>query len=162
MSRLDSVIRRLTAQRLCIDYMAELISEAQGPILEIGLGNGRTYDHLRETFPTREVYAFDRSIQAHATCIPAAEQMIVGEIRETLPFCGPRIKQKAVLAHADLGQGDPTMTLSIDAWLSPMLAEHIVPGGVILSNQVLTLPGWSPVDLPKDVPEGRYFCYQKP
>ena len=47
MSRLDSFIRRLQAQRACLDRAAELVRDLPGPVVEIGLGNGRTYDHLR-------------------------------------------------------------------------------------------------------------------
>ena len=52
MTRLDSVIRRLTAQRDLLNWAAEEISPA-GLILELGLGNGRTYDHLRTRLPDR-------------------------------------------------------------------------------------------------------------
>ena len=54
MSRLDSFIRRLEAQRACLNRAAALISGIDGIVLELGLGNGRTYDHLRELFPDRE------------------------------------------------------------------------------------------------------------
>src|SRR6202022_2543720 len=46
-SRLDSFIRRLKAQRACLDLAAGLVRGLDGEILELGLGNGRTYDHLR-------------------------------------------------------------------------------------------------------------------
>ena len=51
MSRLDSFIRRLEAQRACLDLAARLIEGLEGEILELGLGNGRTYDHLRQLLP---------------------------------------------------------------------------------------------------------------
>jgi hypothetical protein len=54
MSRLDSFIRRLEAQRACLGYAAAQIRAIAGPVLELGLGNGRTYDHLRELLPERE------------------------------------------------------------------------------------------------------------
>ena len=65
MSRLDSVIRRLAAQRACLEAAARLIAELPGPVLEVGLGNGRTFDHLREILPGREIFALDRRIAAH-------------------------------------------------------------------------------------------------
>jgi len=52
-SRLDSFIRRLEAQRACLDHAAGLIGGLDGVVLELGLGNGRTYDHLRSLFPSR-------------------------------------------------------------------------------------------------------------
>jgi hypothetical protein len=51
MSRLDSLIRRIRAQRACLNRAADLIKGVPGPVLELGLGNGRTYDHLRELMP---------------------------------------------------------------------------------------------------------------
>ena len=47
MSRLDSFIARMQAQRDCLNYLKPVIAAVPGPILEVGLGNGRTYDHLR-------------------------------------------------------------------------------------------------------------------
>ena len=60
MSRLDSMIGRLMAQRACLDWVASAIGGLPGPVLEIGLGNGRTYDHLRGRLPQREIHVFDR------------------------------------------------------------------------------------------------------
>ena len=56
MSRLDSFIRRLEAQRACLDRAAALIAGIDGAVLELGLGNGRTYDHLRELFQAPNVH----------------------------------------------------------------------------------------------------------
>ncbi|HTY69417.1 MAG TPA: class I SAM-dependent methyltransferase, partial [Alphaproteobacteria bacterium] len=38
MSRLDSFIRRLQAQRACLDWAIQAIRSLPGPVLEIGLG----------------------------------------------------------------------------------------------------------------------------
>ena len=73
MSRLDSFIRRLEAQRACLDQAARLIAELDGDVLELGLGNGRTYDHLRELCPDREIYVCERLVAAHPDCVPPAE-----------------------------------------------------------------------------------------
>ena len=55
MSRLDAVIGRLKSQRSCLNAAVALIGEAPGHVLELGLGNGRTYDHLRLLFPNRNI-----------------------------------------------------------------------------------------------------------
>ena len=65
MSRLDSFIRRLEAQRACLDLAARRSPICRGPVLELGLGNGRTYDHLRELLPLREIFVFERDVRAH-------------------------------------------------------------------------------------------------
>jgi hypothetical protein len=54
MTRLDSAIRRLMAQRALLDWAAQDIASRPGLVLELGLGNGRTYDHLRERLPGRK------------------------------------------------------------------------------------------------------------
>ena len=85
MSRLDSFIRRLEAQRACLNRAAELIRGIDGIVLELGLGNGRTYDHLRELFPDRDIYVCERRVAAHPDCVPPPERLILGDMRETLP-----------------------------------------------------------------------------
>ena len=50
MSRLDSFRRRLTAQIDGLNWAADNLPD-MGDVLELGLGNGRTYDHLREHLP---------------------------------------------------------------------------------------------------------------
>ena len=65
MSRLDSFIRRLEAQRACLDRAAALVAGLAGPVLELGLGNGRTYDHLRALLPGRDIFVFERAVSAH-------------------------------------------------------------------------------------------------
>ena len=42
MSRLDSFIRRMSAQRDCLNHVADLLADVEGPVMELGLGNGRT------------------------------------------------------------------------------------------------------------------------
>ena len=51
MSRLDFMIDRLIAQRMLLADAARLIAGRPGCVFELGLGSGRTYDHLRNLFP---------------------------------------------------------------------------------------------------------------
>ena len=60
MSRLDSAIRRLQAQRACLNRAVDLASSLDGIAVEFGLGNGRTFDHLRAILDRRELFVFDR------------------------------------------------------------------------------------------------------
>ena len=145
------MIARLIAQRALLGEAARQIRDVEGCVFELGLGSGRTFDHLRELFPGREIFAFDRAISAHPKCIPDGDHMILGEIRETLRFCGPRIPGKPAFIHVDLGSGDPTQDLITRSWLSPLVAEWTAPGTVILSDRPLdgdyqTLP--RPPDCP--------------
>ena len=101
MTRLDSVIDRLQAQRACLDWAVQAIAGIDGPVLEIGLGNGRSYDHLRARLAgARTILAFDLALAAHPACVPPQDCLILGDIRETLPSLPARGVPPAALAHA--------------------------------------------------------------
>lgn len=134
MSRLDDFIRRMTAQKLLLEHAAGLIDGIDGPAFELGLGNGRTFDHMREVLPDREIFVFDRGVNAHPSCVPDGDHMIMGDIRDTLQYCHPRTQHKAALMHVDLGTGDPTADLAKADWLAPLLADHAAPGGYVVSD----------------------------
>lgn len=162
MSRLDSMIRRLEAQRACLGHAAGLIVGVEGPVLELGLGNGRTFDHLRELLPDREIFAFDLTIAAHPASIPDAHHMIVGDMRDTLPHCGARVGGPAALVHCDLGTGDETANTALAQWLSPLITDRVAPGGIVVSNIALEFADWAEEPLPAGVGEGRYHIYRRP
>lgn len=151
MSRLDFMIARLTAQRTLLDQAARLLAGREGCVFELGLGSGRTYDHLRGLFPDREIFAFDRSISAHPKCIPDGDHLILGEIGDTLRFCAPRIPGKPAFIHIDLGSGDPTQDLITRSWLSPLVEEWTVPGSVVLADRPLDGP-YREIDRPASGP----------
>ncbi len=121
MSRLDSFIRRLTAQRDILNHVAaNLDMPHEGALMEIGLGNGRTFNHLRELFPGRRIVAFDRAMGAHASSVPADEDLVIGEISQTAPaFVGA----EAAMVHADIGTGYPEKDAITLTWLPDLAAS---------------------------------------
>ncbi|EWY42372.1 hypothetical protein N825_00025 [Skermanella stibiiresistens SB22] len=157
MSRLDSFIRRVSAQRDCLNAAAELIRDVPGPVLEFGLGNGRTYDHLRMLFPERLIYVFERQVAAHPDCVPPDECLLLGDLRETLDTAGEVIGAPAALAHIDIGSGDPAANAELAAFLAPRLRRLMAPGGVVVSDQDLGVPEWEALRPPPSVRPGRYF-----
>ena len=162
MSRLDSVIRRLSAQRDCLAEAARRIAGVPGPILEVGLGNGRAYDHLRTLLPECEIFAFDRQIAAHPDCIPDARHMILGDFQDTLPAARWQIGQKAALVHADIGTGDNAVTRRLTEFVGPALVPLLAPGAVVVSDQELSIVGAEPLASPDGVAPGRYFMCRMP
>ncbi len=157
MSRLDSFIRRLEAQRTCLAEAARLTRDVDGFALELGLGNGRTYDHLREICPNREIYVFDRQVNAHPDCVPPADHLFLGEILQTLPQALARLGPGAALVHTDVGTGDQASNQRLAAALAPLIRSIMRKGGVVISDQQMTAPGLSPQPLPDGVKPGRYF-----
>lgn len=157
MSRLDSFIRRISAQRDCLNMAAALIADVPGPVLELGLGNGRTYDHLCELFPDREIFVFDRRVAAHPDCIPDDSRMILGDITSTLPAARARIGAPAALAHCDMGTGDADANARLAAFIAPALSGLMAADGIVISDQDYRTPGWTPLAPPPGVAPGRYF-----
>jgi hypothetical protein len=159
-SRLDSVIRRLETQRDCIDAAIGLIGGVPGPILEIGLGNGRTYDHLRERCGDREIFVFDRRIAAHPDCVPDEAHMFLGDFADSFPNAGSRIGAPGALANADIGTGNAAASRALGERMAGWLVPLMAPGGVIVADQPMTAANWQSLSLPASVGEGRYFMYQ--
>jgi hypothetical protein len=160
-SRLDSFIRRLNAQRACLDKAAALVADIDGPILELGLGNGRTYDHLREHLPGREIFVFERKVAAHPDCIPDCAHLFEDDIRKTLPTAMQRIGSPVSMVHCDIGSGDKDLTAQLGAFIGPQLGPMLAPGAVVASDQPLEIAGCTPLALPDGVREGRYYMYCK-
>jgi hypothetical protein len=150
----------MSAQRDCLDHAAKLIAGLSGPLLELGLGNGRTYDHMREHMPGREIFVFDRQVNAHPDCIPDDEHLLLGDIHETLPQAARRLGRRCVFAHSDIGTGDEEANRQLAAWLGPALADLLAPGAVVVSDQEFDVAGWRRLPLPEGVPANRYFMYQ--
>ena len=162
MSRLDSFLRRLQAQRDCLNVAMAMIGKVPGPVFELGLGNGRTYDHLRETCAEREVFVFDRQVSAHPECVPDAEHLFEGDVADTLAAAQSRFAGAVALVHADLGSGDPARDARTSAMISAKIPAVMAPGGVIVSDQELNLPQAQVLPLPPGVQAGRYFMYLWP
>ena len=153
MSRLDSVIRRLSAQRDCLGWAVAHAPE--GPVLEIGLGNGRTYHHLREIAPEREVWVIDRAVNAHPSSIPPEAFLLKGDAATMIGVLAGRIGRTVALAHYDLGVGVPEQDAPLAASIAAVLPEVLAPGALIAANR--PLPGFTTLPLPEGVPEDRYF-----
>ncbi len=161
MSRLDSAIRRLVAQRTCIDWAVAEVAGTPGPVFELGLGNGRTYDHLRTRCPEREIYAFDRQLDAHPDCIPDRDHLFLGEMRETLVAAARRFGRHAVLVHSDIGTGDAARNARLASQMGPLIANLVAPAGIVLSDQRLPLADdWQEIATPEGVAPGRYYLYR--
>lgn len=162
MSRLDSAIRRLQAQKAALDDAAGRVAGIDGPVLEFGLGNGRTYDHLRTILPGRRIVVFDRQVAAHPDCIPPEEDLYLGDLFETLPRALADIGHTAALAHLDIGTGDKAQSMALVARAAPMIAGLLTHGAVVVSDQPIEgVPGLAPLPLPEGIDEGRIHMLKR-
>jgi len=159
-SRLDSFIRRLEAQRACLEQAVALVRNLSGPICELGLGNGRTYDHLRQLCPDRQIFVFERQVAAHPDCVPDPAHLLLGDIHETLPRAVARFGSSVPMVHSDMGTGDAASNAGLAAFISGQLSRLLMAGGVVISDQALALAGAEALDLPAGVSPGRYFLYR--
>ncbi len=157
MSRLDSMLRRLTAQRDGLNWAASQIEGVTGDVLDLGLGNGRTYDHIREIVPNRRIWVIDRVLQCHPSCEPPAENFLMGEAAPMLAELATRSPGIA-LAHYDLGRGIKEDDVAEAAQLSTDLARVMVPGGLIVSGQPLA--GFTQIAGPDTIDPDRYLFYR--
>ena len=161
MSRLDSFIRRLEAQRACLNHAAELIRGVDGVVLELGLGNGRTYDHLRSLFPDRDIYVCERRVAAHPDCVPPPEMLILGDMRETLPELRARLGGRVALAHFDAGTGDRAANLALATDLTPGVVPLLCSGAVLVSDPPIEAAELEARPLPDGIVLGRYHLYRR-
>ncbi len=162
MSRLDSAIRRLQAQRACLDLAAAAIAGVPGVVFELGLGNGRTFDHLRERLPGREIFVFERKVAAHPSCIPDDEHLLLGDFAETLPPAVERMAGMVAMVHGDVGSGRAEIDAEIAALISRLLPPALAPGAIVLCDQTLSLAEVEVLPLPEGVQPGRYHLYRRP
>ena len=159
-TRLDSFIWRVLAQRSCIDQACQMINGVPGPIVELGLGNGRTYSHLAARLPGRDIWVFERWPKPNPLSMPPADRLIVGDMLETLAGAVARMGGPAVFLHMDIGNGKGDETAAFVEKLTPLVAAVMAEGGLVASDQQVRAPRLQPTALPADVREGRYFLYR--
>ena len=159
-SRLDRMIARLVRQRAVLEAAAELVRDLPGPVLEVGLGKGRTFDHLRRLHPDRDVFAFDGSVHAPADCVPAPDRLFVGDFRQTLAQAADQgLAGQAALVHADFGSEDRSRDAEQAAWLGPLIDRLAKDGTVVAADRQMTVSGWQALPAPGEGP-WPYFLWR--
>ena len=161
MSRLDIFINRMVSQRACLNHAAALTEALPGPVFELGLGNGRTYHHMREILPNRDIYVFERAVASNPDSTPDDEMLILGDVYETLPAALARFGPTASLIHADLGGHNLAKNDAFAKAISPLVEPMLAQGGHMVSSDRMYFDGLEEVALPADAIEGRCFIYRK-
>lgn len=161
MSRLDIFINRMVSQRACLNHAAALTAKLDGPVFELGLGNGRTYHHMRETLTGRDIYVFERAVASHPDSTPPDDMLILGDVHDTLPAALARFGPTASLIHADLGGHNLAKNDAFARAVSPLIELMLARGGHMVSSDRMYFDVLEEVALPKDAIEGRCFIYRK-
>lgn len=158
-SRLERMIARLTAQRACLDAAVAEVGALPGPMIELGLGKGRTYDHLRRLAPEREIIVFEKLLHAPPECTPEPQDLILGDFRETWPGAVARVGAGAVLAHADIGSHDLEADAALANEIAPLLDRLLRPGAVVLCDRAMQVACWRRLPLPEAACGWPYHYY---
>lgn len=161
MSRLDVFIDRMVSQRACLDYAIAETAAMGGPVFELGLGNGRTYHHMREKIAGRDIYVFEREIAAHPDSRPEEAFAILGDVMETLPQALERFGPTASLIHADLGGHNLAKNDAFARKVSPLIEPLLARGGLMVSSDRMYFEALEEQPLPAGAVPGRCFVYRK-
>ncbi|EBA18202.1 hypothetical protein RSK20926_10804 [Roseobacter sp. SK209-2-6] len=160
-TRLDLFINRMVSQRACLDFAIAQTASMAGPVFELGLGNGRTYHHMRERISGRDIFVFERAVASHPDSRPAEELTILGDVRETLPAALTRFGDGASLIHADLGGHNRAKNDEFARMVSPLVEPLLVVGGLMVSSDRMYFEALEELPLPADAVEGRCFIYRR-
>ncbi len=160
-SRLDLFVDRMVSQRACLDYAAGAIADQPGPVYELGLGNGRTYHHMRHIMPERDIYVFERAVASHPDSTPPDDMVMLGDVFDTLPAALDRFGPTAVLIHADLGGHNRVKNDLFAQKVSPLIAPLLAVGGLMVSSDKMYFDDLSEQPLPDGAVPGRCFVYRR-
>ena len=162
MSRLDLFINRMVSQRACLNHAAELTSAMQGPVFELGLGNGRTYHHMCEIMPSRDIFVFERAVASHPDSTPPADRVLLGDVYDTLPAALERFGPTGCFDSC--GSGPDMMRPKNDAFarnISPVIEPLLAQGGLMVASDRMYFEAMNEIALPADAVAGRCFIYRK-
>jgi hypothetical protein len=159
-SRLARMIRRLESQRVALEWATEQIADTPGPVIELGLGKGRTYDHLRLLLPEREILVFDKLLHAPRDSTPPERDFYLGEFTETAERARERVGKGAVFAHADIGSDDRAKDAERVETMAPILDSLLRPGALVLSDREMHVTRWRRVEIPELPRNWVYYAWR--
>ncbi|WP_417700643.1 class I SAM-dependent methyltransferase [Pseudophaeobacter sp.] len=160
-TRLDLFIDRMVSQRACLDFGIRETASLSGPVFELGLGNGRTYHHMKHNVTGRDLYVFERAVASHPDSTPPEDRVILGDVRETLPEALKRFGATASLIHADLGGHNRDKNDAFARLISPLVEPLLAVGGLMVSSDRMYFDALREMPLPSEAVAGRCFIYRR-
>ena len=98
---------------------------------------------------------------AHPDCVPPADMLILGDMRETLPAAHAGLGGRVALAHLDAGTGDAARNRALAAELIPLVMPLLCAGAILVSDPPFERADLEPLPLPDGVFPGRYHLYRR-
>ena len=160
-SRLDLFVDRMVSQRACLDHAARAVADLPGPVYELGLGNGRTYHHMRHVMPDRDIYVFERAVASHPDSTPPEDMVMLGDVYDTLPAALARFGPTAALIHADLGGHNAAKNDIFARNISPLVSPLLAVGGLMVASDRMYFDDLVEQPLPEGAVPGRCFIYRR-
>ena len=165
MSRLDRFIARVAAQKFHLEHACAEVKArwrpTDGIIVELGLGNGRTYHHLCEHLPGYRIVVFDRGGDTHPENVPPAADLVIGEIQQTAARFARDFGAQALMLHTDILTPDTAFNRTIEAWLPDAVVPLMRPGAIVVTSLRLAHAGLVPEHPPGTPPKYEYFLYRR-
>lgn len=162
LTRLEKTLFRLEAQYACIGWALAQISGRPGVVFELGLGLGRTFHHLRHHLPDRRILVFEREVRSYPDCTPDADQLMLGDLGETLPAAARQFERQVILVNSDVGTFAPEHNAALAGLVGAHLPRALAPGGLVMSDLPLDLEGADTLDLPAGARQDSYYLYRAP
>ena len=160
-SRLDLFVDRMVSQRACLDHAARAVADLPGPVYELGLGNGRTYHHMRHVMPDRDIYVFERAVASHPDSTPPEDMVMLGDVYDTLPAALARFGPTAALIHADLGGHNAAKNDIFARNISPLVSPLLAVGGLMVASDRMYFDDLVEQPLPEGAVPGRCYIYRR-
>lgn len=165
MTRLDGFIRRLAAQIACLDAASAAVSSLPGVVYELGLGNGRTYDHLRKRMPDRVIIVFEcdlETLRQYTNQHRSGLLAYVGDAETILaePSGCHLALEPVVLVHNDLGDWDQDAHVERSARIFGLLMPRLSDGAIVVSRVPVAHAALATVDIPDGIRKDKYYMYK--
>jgi hypothetical protein len=160
-TRLEKTLYRLQAQHACFAWAFEQIAGRPGIVFELGLGLGRTYNHMHHHIPDRRIVAFDRKVGSYPDCTPDEKDIVLGELADTLPRAAEQYLGQVILAHTDIGSFDRQQNRLLSELMSANLSPALAPGALVMSDLPLALPESEQLPLPEGARADCYYLYRR-
>ena len=143
-----------------MDWAAKNIHKQRGVVLEFGLGNGRTFDHMRKLLPQRDIYVFEREIAAHPDCIPHPAFQFIGDFRDSIPMAIEQLGRSAALAYLDIGAEQKNTSLALASKITPCIEKLLCVNAIVVSEQEVERWRSYKLQLPAGISENRIHLYR--